>query len=212
LARALGGNEYSRWALEDKIQLTSELNYPGDRYLDRQASVNRRIVAAVVGAATLGIAGIITAGIALAAPVGMAAARVMMRRQHKPSTLRSSWLGAVSAVAIVFLLFFGGVLVRAPAGTFAKVQRSADSAAAMRSEHPPAWLQRVAPGNVPAAPQLGRQTTHALALLGGVAGGIIGCIVLGAVIGTIGWAASLPLAFAINGRWSQKPPQAAPAA
>jgi hypothetical protein len=192
--------------------VTSELNYPGDRSLDRRASVGRRIIAAAVGAVTLGIAGIVTAGIALAAPVGMAAARVIMRRQHKPSTLRSSWLGAVGAVAIVFLLAFGALLVRAPAGTFARVQRSADSAAAVASEHPPAWLQRVAPGNASAAPQLGRQTTHALALFGGVAGGIIGSIVLGTVIGTIGWGASLPLAFAINGRWSQMPAQVAPAA
>jgi len=192
--------------------VTSEPNYPGERGLDRHASTGRRVIAAVVGAVTLGIAGIVTAGIALAAPVGMAAARVIMHRRHKPSTLRSSWWGAVGAVAIVFLVFFGAVLVRAPAGTFAKVQRSADSAAAVASEHPPAWLRRVGPGNVATAPQLGRQTTRALALFGGVAGGIIGSIVLGAVIGTVGWGASLPLAFAINGRWSQKPALAAPAA
>jgi hypothetical protein len=178
------------------------LNYDNTEAVlhSRPASVGARVLAGCVGLVTLGIATFITAGGALVAPIGMGLSRLVMRRQHRTPTFTSSWLGAVGAVC-VGLLIGGGVLVaRAPTGTFAAVQRSVDSSTAISREHPPEWLRRIA-GPVPTTPQFGQRTNRAFAAWGAVVGALLGCVLVGSVVGTVGWGASLPLAYAITGRW-----------
>jgi hypothetical protein len=52
-----------------------------------------------------------------------------------------------------------------------------------------------------ATPQLSPRANRAFAMYGAVAGALFIFGLLGTIIGSLGWAASLPLAYAINGRW-----------
>ena len=169
------------------------------------ASLGMRILMAVVGVTTLGIAAIVTVGGALLAPLGMAVARAIVRRRHNAPTFTSSWLGAVGAAILGVMIGAGILTSRAPAGTFAAIQRSADSSAAVSREHPPEWLRKMYPAAA-ATPQLSPRTNRAFAIYGAIAGAVLVCGLLGSIVGTLGWAASLPLAFAINGRWRTRRP------
>jgi hypothetical protein len=160
-----------------------------------------RVVAGCGGTLALLIAAVFTGGGALLAPIGMAVAAAIARRRHDALSRRASWLGAVLAVGVVLIVIGSVVVASAPTGTFAQVQHSADSASAMAK--PPAWLERVAPGASAPAAQVRPHGTwgRALSIWTMVTGGLIGCAILAALIGTLGWLASLPLAYALTGGW-----------
>jgi hypothetical protein len=177
---------------------------------DRRAGVAKRVVAACLGTAALATAAFFTAGGALLAPLGMTISRVIVHRRQRTPTLKTSWLGAVAAVGAVVLIVGGFAIARTPAGTFDRVLHTVDSASVHGSTHPPAWARRVAPGHLPTEPPFGPRTTRALGVYGGLAGLVLGSALLSVIIGTIGWAATLPLAYAINGRWSLQPDNTLP--
>jgi hypothetical protein len=166
----------------------------------RTASVGMRILMAGVGVITLGLATLITAGGALLAPLGMTVARAIVRRRHNVPTFTTSWLGAVGAAILGIMIVAGILTSRAPAGTLAAVQRSADSSAAASQEHPPEWLRRMYPAAA-ATPQMSPRANRAFAMYGAVAGAVFVFGLLGTIVGSLGWAASLPLAYAVNGCW-----------
>jgi hypothetical protein len=160
-----------------------------------------RVIAGCGGVLALLIATLFTGGLALSAPIGMAVAAAIARRRHDALSRGASWLGAVLAVGAVLIVIGSVVVASAPTGTFAQIQHSADSASA--TAKPPAWLERVAPGASAPGAQVRPHGAWggAFSIWTMVTGGLIGCAILAALIGTLGWLASLPLAYAITGGW-----------
>jgi hypothetical protein len=76
---------------------------------------------------------------------------------------------------------------------------------ASKKTPPPAWMERIAPGAdaTSRAQQaaLGPTITRGLAIWGAAMGGILALAIISSMIGTLGWAAGLLLAFAFTGRW-----------
>jgi len=168
------------------------------------ASVGRRVVAGLGGVAALAVAALFTIGGALAAPVGMVIAAAVARRRARVLSGLGGWSAAVLAAAVFVVSISTIVVVRLPPGTLERVWRSADSAAAAaQSEPPPEWLQRVSPRAAAAARPLPKGSTaeRAVNLWATVTGAVIAWALVSALIGTVGWLASLPLAYALSGRW-----------
>jgi hypothetical protein len=165
----------------------------------------QRAIAGLAGMLMLGVFATFTMGLALAAPVGMLGAGAVARHQRVPLTRGASWLGAAIAVLATLLLLFGAFAVLSPPGTFANFRQSYDSVStASRNTPPPAWIERFAPGASRArsnAVTVGMQNSPAFTLWAAVVGGVFGFSALAAFVGTLGWAAGLLLAYAINGSW-----------
>jgi uncharacterized membrane protein YgcG len=174
-----------------------------------------RVVAGIGGLLALAIAARFTFGAALLAPIGMAVASAIVRKRHHVLTRRTTWAGAVIAVGVVLICATAIPLAFVPAGTFAQIQRTADSVSAAPQPPPPAWLERIAPG-ASASSAAQRRPSGALGSAFNVWAMVVGSVfvtaILSAFIGTIGWAVSLPLVYAFTGRWlpSSRAPTAAP--
>jgi hypothetical protein len=170
------------------------------------ASHVSRAFVAIAGGALLITAAVFTFGLALLAPIGMIAARYIVRRQNSSLTLGTSWLGAASSVAITLVAVVLFLVTQMPKGTFATIQHGADSASVASAKRPPpAWLERVAPGvtaRTRAKPVAGNGVvTHAFTVWTLVVGGVFAYTMFAVVIGTAGWVPSLLLSFAFTGRW-----------
>jgi ABC-type sulfate transport system permease component len=111
----------------------------------------------------------------------------------------------VLAVGVALVIVGGLIVVRIPTRTFTDIQRSVDSASA--SSKPPAWLERVAPGASTSAVRSGQSGgwARAASIWGTVTGIVFTVVFLAVAIGTLGWAASLPLAYALTGGWLSVP-------
>jgi hypothetical protein len=159
---------------------------------------------AIVGATLLTIVAKYTFGLALLAPIGMIAARYIARRRQSSVTLGTSWLGAASSVALSLIAILLFLVTQMPRGTFASIQRGADSVSvASAKTPPPAWLERIAPGTAARAraKPVGPKVSHAFTIWTMVVGGVFAYTLFAVVIGTAGWVPSLLLSFAFTGRW-----------
>jgi hypothetical protein len=168
------------------------------------ASIGRRVVAGFGGLVALAVTALVTAGGALAVPIGMVLAAAVARRRSRPLSGLGSWLGAVLAAG-VFVVGLSTILIaNLPPGTLERVQRSIDSvSAAAADEQPPEWLQRVSPRAAAAAKPLPKGSTaeRAVNLWATLTGAVFAWALISALIGTVGWLASLPLAYAVSGQW-----------
>jgi hypothetical protein len=160
-----------------------------------------RIAAGLLGAAALVITAIFTGGGTVAAFLGVVVAAIIARKRRRGLTRRASWLGAVIgsgvAMAVVAAVIFG----RLPRGSYAQIQRSADSASA--NSKPPAWLGRIAPNaGAPALkPDPKSGFGKAFQLWATITGGVVALAIFAAIVGSVGWLVTLPLAFAWRGQW-----------
>jgi hypothetical protein len=161
-----------------------------------------RIVAALLGIVALVITAIVTGGGTVGALLGVAVAAIIASKQRRGLTRRASWLGAVIgsgvALACVGAMLFGAL----PRGSYAQIQRSVDSASA--TAKPPAWLERVAPGSgatVVKQPKPASGFARAFQLWASITGVVIALAFFAAIVGSLGWLVTLPLAFAWRGQW-----------
>jgi len=164
-----------------------------------------RIVVGIAGAVALLLAATVTVGGALVAAIGVGVAAAIARKRGKRLTRTASWISAVAAVGIILLGFFGVTAARVDRQAVNKEFRQAMDSARAHPRPPPAWLERIAPEaaaragarNVPANPTL----EAAMGIWTTVVGtGIV--VALGALlVGTIGWLATLPVAYSITGHW-----------
>jgi hypothetical protein len=165
----------------------------------------QRTIAGLAGLLMLGAFAMFTAGLALAAPIGMLGAGAVARHQRVPLTRGASWLGAAIAVLAALLLLFGAFAVFSPRGTFANFRQSYDSVStASRNAPPPAWIERFVPGASRSrsnAVTVGMQNSPAFTLWAAIVGSVLGFSALAAFVGTLGWAAGLLLAYAMYGQW-----------
>jgi hypothetical protein len=89
-----------------------------------------------------------------------------------------------------------------PRGSYAQIRPASDSASA--NAKPPAWLGRVAPGagaTVIKQPDPATGFGRAFQLWATITGAVIALAMFAAIVGSIGWLATLPLAFAWRGQW-----------
>lgn len=145
----------------------------------------------------------LTLGTALAAPLGMLVVYQFAHRRRRRLTLRASWLGGVAGSALACAVLFVVVLARLPAGTWANVQAQAQAA---QKTQPPEWLERLSPGAAKGAGTPDPFTAQliqspAFIVITGAGGGLLAVSLWGTAAGTVGWGASLLLAFAATGRW-----------
>jgi hypothetical protein len=169
-----------------------------------RSSQGKQIVAGVVGTFGLALSARYTFGVALVASLGLAVASVTVRRRGRSLTRVSSWVGAVVAVevALIGIVAFGAT--RLPAGSFQQIKHTMDSSQA-NPPPPPAWLERIAPG---ATARSNARASASTGQLGGAFGAwalVVGAVfitgMIATFVGTVGWLATLPLAYAITGRW-----------
>ncbi len=169
----------------------------------------KQIAAGVVGIIALGVAARYTFGGVLIAPLGMTIASWFARRRGRQLSRSASWVAAVVAPGVVMLVLAGFAATQMPAGSWSKIQKVADSTKVHR-QPPPAWLERIAPGSTARANaqqvSLGPAATVWFALVGAMFG--VGMV--SGLVGTAGWLATMPLAYAITGRWIGSRPRDPP--
>ena len=159
-----------------------------------------RAVVFLAGAGVLLGAMVLSRGTVLAAPLGVWLAYRIQRSRRAPFGAAQGWIGAVSGTVVILLIVGGVLLSRVPTKTWREVQHAADSgAAAAAQKPPPAWLDRLAPGArtsySPVRPSGGFYTAVVVWWAG------IATTVLGALLGTIGWAGTMLVVYSTSGRW-----------
>jgi MFS family permease len=171
----------------------------------------RRIVAGVAGVAALVVAAVFTLGGALVAAIGIAVAAAIARRRGRRLSGASSWIAAVAAVAVVLIGVSGFTAARVPAGTLGQIRHAMDSSQA-NPPPAPAWLDRIAPGATARANARRSAASGNLEGAFGIWAMVVGTVFLIAMVagfvGTVGWLATLPLGYAITGRWIGSPAEA----
>jgi hypothetical protein len=169
----------------------------------------KRIAAGIVGTIALGVVARYTLGGVLIAPIGMAIAWWVARRTGRQLSRTASWFAAIAATGVVLLALVGFAVTRMPAGSLAKIEKAADSSQVHR-QPPPAWLEKIAPGSTARANarqvNLGPSATMWFALVGAM----FGVGMLAGFLGSVGWLAAMPLAYAIAGRWIGSSPRDPP--
>ncbi|MEO5741921.1 MAG: hypothetical protein ABIS29_15140 [Vicinamibacterales bacterium] len=166
----------------------------------------QRASAAVGGTVALLLVTTITFGTALLALLGMWIAALIVRRQKQASTRFSSWLGAVYGVGMVIMIAGAAAMLNMTvANKDPAYQRTLDSVAvSSRSKPIPAWMERIAPGTGARARANPVDPGSKAFSVMGIGGAILGAVLFGTFagvsIGTLTWAACLPLYFAITGR------------
>jgi hypothetical protein len=158
------------------------------------------------GAALLGglllLAGgaVVSLGMVVLAPLGMAVAGYVQRRRGNPMTRGEHWIAASASVMVAVMLALGAVLAVAPPGTVRNAMQAADSASvASAKEPPPAWLERLGPGLSMQQPSPG--SSRMFAIVGGLLGISFAVGFFSAAFGSLGWGAGMLLGLAVSGRW-----------
>ena len=167
--------------------------------------VAKRILVGVAGAAALLLVSIFTLGSALVAAIGMGIGSAIARRRGKRLTRAGSWISAVAGVGIVLLGFFGVMAARIDTRGFNKDFQHAMDSVRTHPRPPPAWLERVAPGAAARARSRNAASSPTVDAAAGIWAIGVGAMILAAVgavaVGTVGWLATLPLAYGITGAW-----------
>jgi hypothetical protein len=164
----------------------------------------KRIVAGVAGVAALLLAASFTFGGALVAAIGIGVGSAIARERGRRLTRGSSWVAAVVAVGVVVIGFFGFQAARMDAGAVRQFRHAMDSSEAHPTP-PPAWLERIAPGTAARASARKTPANATVQAAFGVWAIVVGTMLVAAVfacfVGTVGWLATLPVGYAVTGRW-----------
>ena len=180
--------------------LTTETADGTDRGAAPKAGALARVAAFVAGVLMLVGGTIVSLGMVLLAPIGMAVAGWVQRRRGDPMTRGGHWIAASAAIVVALVLAMAAFLAFTPKGTMRNVVQAADSASvASAKEPPPAWLERLGPGL--AVQQPGPGASRMFTIVGGLLGVSFMVGLLSAVFGTLGWSAGMLLGLALSGRW-----------
>ena len=160
---------------------------------------------AVIGGIALAVGSVfVTFGTSLVAMIGVWVAAVIGKRRHSPLTRGVSWIVAVGSVGVValgaFILVIG---TQVPRSELAKIKQAVDSASAAPQKPPPEWLRKITPPNAqrpsPMVDSVIKSSAFSIWTM------VIGFTFLGAMVGlyagTLGWIASMLLAYGATGDW-----------
>ncbi len=167
-----------------------------------------RMLAGAIGTMAIAVTARYTYGGVLLAPLGMAIAAWIARRRGRSTSKLTSWLAAIAAIWVVVVGALGVMALKAPPGSLSSIQHAADSIqTATPKRPPPAWLERIAPGSTARANAgqpmpIGQNMAVPL-----VIGALFSVGLLATFLGSLGWLATMPLAYAITGRWIGSPPR-----
>jgi hypothetical protein len=168
------------------------------------APIGIRLLAGGGGILALLIGGLFTLGTALAAPVAVGLTWWILRRRGRALTRLGSLATAVCGATVMIALAFLLLLANLPEGSLTGALAAAESA-----EPPPQpeWLERLAPYSAQPDPIVdGVVWSRPAMIYFGLVGFGLGCLVLGSIAGSLGWAATFLLGFAVRGRWPLHPP------
>jgi hypothetical protein len=108
------------------------------------------------------------------------------------------------------LLLAGVAWSLIPAGTWSRARQAADSASAVaKTQPPPAWLDRIAPGTAARASMSSATRSPAMNTFTLILGAWFVAGIFGGMIGTAGWIGSMLIVFAATGDWLHRVPPVA---
>jgi hypothetical protein len=165
---------------------------------------NARRGAAIAGIALAVASAFVSFGVSIIAMAAIWIAWAVNRRREKPLTRGVSWLVGFGAVGtVVLMVFVSFVLTRVPSSTLVDVKRAMDSAAATPQPPPPEWLRKMTPPHAQQQSKMMESVVRsdAFTVWTGVMGVTFMAAVVAAYAGTLGWAASMLLAYGATGAW-----------
>ena len=168
----------------------------------RTPTTTAKVGAVIAGTALAVVSVFITFGASIIAMAAIWIGWAVARRRSRPLTRGISWVVGVGAVGAVVLSVFAFFLAtRVPRSELTNLKRAVDSAAAAPQQPPPEWLRKITPPNAqqPVVHSVVRSSVFTLWMM--VMGVTFFAALLGAYAGTLGWAASMLLAYGATGSW-----------
>ena len=165
----------------------------------------RRIFALIAGGGILALVAMNTFGTVLVASLGMWVTAMIQRSRGRSYTRRAGWIGAVLACSLVMAGLFGYALTRMPAGFMEKVQQ--ETTQRQRERDPSAIEQALRRASTATASQaVVQKKTEELAQSKPflwwtmIVGGALAAAIAGLLLGSVGWAGSTLVLFAVTRR------------
>ena len=160
-----------------------------------------RLLSGIAGVFVIVASALITLGTSLAAPLGIFVARRLARRNGRPLTRFGSWFSAATASSIAVLLALAALLGVNAQKTLREIQQASAAASARDTAPLPAWLTRAFPQAAhpdPVAQKIIR--SPAFTAFTFMAGVVITAATLGTIGGSVGWAGTMLVSYALRGR------------
>lgn len=169
--------------------------------------MTRRILALIAGGALLVLVAMKTLGAVLVAPIGMWVTAKIQRNRGRSYTRRAGWVGAVLASTLVLAGLFGYALTRMPAGFMEKVQQETAQRQQERERNPSAIEEALRRASTATASQAvvqhkTEELTQSKAFIWWtmIVGVALAAAVAGVLLGSVGWAGSTLVVFALRRR------------
>jgi hypothetical protein len=159
-----------------------------------------RVLSGLAGVTLFVLAGILTAGTALAAPLGMLLMRRRALRLNRPLSRVASLVGAVIASSVAALLLCIVFFAVVPRGTIDGMERQAATSQPQPTVRMPSWYGRVFPQAAradSATRQLARSREFVVVTF--IFAAVMMSLFIGLVAGASGWTAAMLLVYAGRG-------------
>ena len=164
-----------------------------------------RILALLAGATAALALVVFTFGLAFAALLGMVILGAVRRSRARPYTRLESWLGAVSGVAIIFLVVMSVVFAVGSVDIMGAMRQSAE---ADRTREPTSFerrLERISP-RTPASTAMekrmeGMAESETFMWVSLILGLLVTSVLLGVLVGSATWGCAMLLVYGATGRW-----------
>lgn len=162
------------------------------------AGAGSRVAAGLAGCGLLFVGAIFTFGVAVSALLGVVLAWWIQRQRGRFLTRTGAWIAATSTATVLIMIGAALLFAMLPEGAFAEAMSAAQAA-----EPPPQpdWLERLAPADS-ATDRI--VTSRPFTVYFGLLGASIAVLTIGSIAGTLGWAASLLVGFAVRGHWPMR--------
>lgn len=152
---------------------------------------------ALVGGLVITIVALLmSAGVALLAPLGIWIAGRVQRRRGRALTGFGSWLAGTGSVVIGVLALALVIGASLPAGSWRRAGRELDAVRATQPAPPPAWVERIAPGSARRAAATPPPSRTAM-----IVNLALGFELFTVMLGTLGWGGAMLLGYGARGRW-----------
>jgi hypothetical protein len=171
---------------------------PVDR---RKAGFLARTASGLAGAILLIAGTLFTVGVVTLASLSVLVARLVQRRRGRWLTTLHSWMTAGVTATVVIVIAVPLIMASLPEGVIADAMADAEATAEAPGPEPPEWLRRFTPPSEPSPMTERIVNSRAFNLYFGVIGASMAVALIGGVIGSWGWVATLLLGHAARGYW-----------